>query len=248
MFAALSPSCIIEDAMLDILSTTSAISFSSPITETSNDRHDVWNYRSIEFVQQFDLADNNEISKVRVTVHLSGESTSDRWFPAQRVSNTENMSIRWRHNVKVTSLHSSCFIAVSIVPVVISIIESIPLLNYRMYVLFSRANVCQMIMASAHLAVLGIFLCSHFQICVYRKNALKILYQITFYIKTAKCWAQNALRTYRRDYSSERLRGTRSARCYHGEVSHRFWCATIWQFFAMDSLSVDRFSFAFWEV
>ena len=75
-----------------------------------------------------------------------------------------------------------------------------------------------------------------------------ILNQIIFYIKTAKCWVQNALRTYRRDYSSERLRGTRSARCYHGEVSHRFWCATIWQFFAMDSLSVDRFSFAFWEV
>ena len=106
MFAALSPSCITEDAMLDVLSTTSAISFSCPITATSNDRHDVWNYRSIEFVQQFALADNNEISKVRVTVHLWGESTGDRWFPTQRVSNTENMSIRWRHNVKVTSLHS----------------------------------------------------------------------------------------------------------------------------------------------
>ena len=78
----------------------------------------------------------------------------------------------------------SCFhprIAVSIVPVVISIIKSIPLLNYRlirMYVLFGRANVCQMIMASAHLAVLGIFLCSHFQTCVHRKKCPE-----TFYIK-----------------------------------------------------------------
>ena len=155
MFAALRPSCITEDAMLDVSSTTSAISFSCPITATSKDRHDVWNYRSIEFVQQFVLADNNETSKVRVTVHLWGESTGDRWFPIQRESNTENVSIRWRHNVKVTSLHSpgdrvlrcsvpiptenkrSCFhlrIAVSIMPVVISIIKSIPLLNSRMYV------------------------------------------------------------------------------------------------------------------
>ena len=80
--------------------------FSCLITVTSNDRHDVWNYRLIEFVQQFVLADNNEISKVRVTVALWGESTGDRWCPAQRESNTENVFIWWRHNVKVTSLYS----------------------------------------------------------------------------------------------------------------------------------------------
>ena len=154
MFAALSPLCITENAMLDVLSTTSTISFSCPITATSIDRHDVWNYRSIEFVQQF----NNETSKVRVTVHLWGESTGDWWFPAQRERNRENVSIWWRHNVKLYhSIHRqtgfsiapiptenrNCFhprIAVSIVPVVISIIKSIPLLNSRMYVLFCRAK------------------------------------------------------------------------------------------------------------
>ena len=107
----------------------------------------------------FFLADNNETSKIRVTVHLWGESTGDRWFPAQRESNTENVSIWWRNNVKVRhSIHretvfsvfpiptenkQSCFhprIAVSIMPVISSIIKSIPLLNYRMYVLFGRTK------------------------------------------------------------------------------------------------------------
>ena len=122
MFAGLSPSCVTEDAMLNVLSTAPALYVSSAsfrstqsfrngrisclITATSNDRHDVWNYRSIEFVQQFVLADNNETSKVRVTVALWGESTDDRWFPAQRESNTENVSIWWRHYVKITLLHS----------------------------------------------------------------------------------------------------------------------------------------------
>ena len=36
------------------------------------------------FVQQFGETDNNETSKVRVTVSLRIESTGDRWFPAQR--------------------------------------------------------------------------------------------------------------------------------------------------------------------
>ena len=225
------------------------------------------NYRSIEFVQQFALADNNEISKVRVTVHLWGESTGDRWFPVQRVSNTENMSIRWRHNVKVTSIHRetvfsvvpiptenkrSCFhprIAVSIVPVVILIIKSIPLLNYRVYMSCSAVQMYARWLWPLHTWLFwGSFCALIFRPAYIVKMPWNILYQIIFHIKTAKCWAQNALRTYRRDYSSERLRGTRSVRYYHGEVSHRFWCATIWQFFVMDSLSVDRFSFAFWEV
>ena len=45
---------------------------------------------------------------------------------------------------------------------------------------------------------------------------------ILYPIFQTKQSAQNAMWTYGRDYSSERLRATRSARCCHGEVSHRF--------------------------
>ena len=73
-------------------------------------------------------------------------------------------------------------VAVSIVPGVISIIISIPLLNSRnvMYILFGPAK----FMPDDHglctpgCCVLGIFLSSHFQTCIHRKKPWNILYQI----------------------------------------------------------------------
>ena len=41
---------------------------------------------------------SKKISKLRVTVPLWGEFTGDRWFPAQRNSNAEKVSIWWRHH------------------------------------------------------------------------------------------------------------------------------------------------------
>ena len=85
-------------------------------------------------------------------------------------------------------------IAVSIVPGVISIIISIPLLNSRnvMYMLSSPAK-C---MACAHLAAV---IRGSFCPLIFRP-AYIVKSPETFYIKfsqTAECWAQNALRTHR---------------------------------------------------
>ena len=41
---------------------------------------------------------SKETSKLRVTGHLCGEFTSDRWIPTQTASNEENVSIWWRHH------------------------------------------------------------------------------------------------------------------------------------------------------
>ena len=71
------------------------------ITATSNDRHGVSNYRSIECL--FSISFRLTTSKVRVTVPLWGECTGDRWIPAQRDSNAEKNSIWWRHNDGVST-------------------------------------------------------------------------------------------------------------------------------------------------
>ena len=66
-------------------------------------------------------------------------------------------------------------VAISIVPGVISIMISIPFWILVCISCLALQNLCQMIMACAHLAVLWIFLCSHFQTCIHlhRKNVLK---------------------------------------------------------------------------
>ena len=41
---------------------------------------------------------SKKTSKLRVTGLLWGEFSGDRWIPAQRASNAENVSIWWRHH------------------------------------------------------------------------------------------------------------------------------------------------------
>ena len=43
-------------------------------------------------------ADQNKTSKLRVTGLYEGNSPVARWFPSQRASNAENVSIWWRHH------------------------------------------------------------------------------------------------------------------------------------------------------
>ena len=45
-------------------------------------------------------ADQREHQKLRVTGLCEGESTGDQWIPLKRASNTENVSIWWRHHDK----------------------------------------------------------------------------------------------------------------------------------------------------
>ena len=42
---------------------------------------------------------SKKTSKLRVTGLFRGAFTGDRWFPTQRASNAENVSIWWRHHV-----------------------------------------------------------------------------------------------------------------------------------------------------
>ena len=67
------------------------------ITVTSDVRHDVSNYRSIEF---------NSLFRPRAKIHQRSpllslcerESTGDRWIPHTKSSYAETVSIRWHHN------------------------------------------------------------------------------------------------------------------------------------------------------
>ena len=68
--------------------------------------------------------------------------------------------------------------------------------------------------------------------CIKRKNAMKLFY-IQFTKKSRECWAQNASWTYMRNYSSDRLRATRT---WNGEVSPRVYFATKWHILALGSL------------
>ena len=51
------------------------------------------------FIQPFVQAQIKENIKAPRHLPLYGEFTGDRWIPAQRASNTENVTISWRHHV-----------------------------------------------------------------------------------------------------------------------------------------------------
>ena len=63
------------------------------------------------FIQPFIQTQTKENTKTPRHRPLCGEFTGDRWIPAQRASNAENVSIRWRHHVNL------CF-PISTTPVV----------------------------------------------------------------------------------------------------------------------------------
>ena len=69
------------------------------ITETSNERQNNLFTLHCLFSSLFRLTPK-EISKLRSTGPLWGESTSDRWFPSQRVRRAESVSMAWRHHVR----------------------------------------------------------------------------------------------------------------------------------------------------
>ena len=51
---------------------------------------------------------SKKTSKLRVTGLCAGNSPMTGEFPARRASNTENISIRWRHHVLQISWHLDC--------------------------------------------------------------------------------------------------------------------------------------------
>ena len=53
------------------------------------------------FTQPFIQAQIKENIKAPRHWPLCGEVTGDRWIPAQMASNAENVSILWRHHVKL---------------------------------------------------------------------------------------------------------------------------------------------------
>ena len=79
-----------------IIVVTKRLSLPYLITATSNDRHVISNYRSIEcwFYSLFRLT----TKKHCLTVPLWGNSIEDRWFPHKGTVTRRNNSIWWRHN------------------------------------------------------------------------------------------------------------------------------------------------------
>ena len=71
----------------------------------------------------------DQASKPRVASLYNGKSTGDCWFPSQRASNAENVSIWWRHHLKVMTM-------VGILSTLLSI-----LINYIL-IMPDDANLC----------------------------------------------------------------------------------------------------------
>ena len=64
-----------------------------------NERDGVSNHRRLDcLLKRFFQAQIEESIKAPRPRPLWGESTVDRWFPSQRASNAENVSIWWRHH------------------------------------------------------------------------------------------------------------------------------------------------------
>ena len=55
---------------------------------------------------------SNKTSKLRVTGLCAGNSPVTGEFPAQMVSNAENISIWWRHHVPLEWITTACYISV----------------------------------------------------------------------------------------------------------------------------------------
>ena len=65
-----------------------------------NERDGVSNHRRLDyFLNRFYRSSSKKTSKLRVTGLCEGNSPVTGEFPAQRASNTENVSIWWRHHI-----------------------------------------------------------------------------------------------------------------------------------------------------
>ena len=65
-----------------------------------NERDGVSNHRRLDyFLNRFCRSSSKKTSKLRVTGLCEGNSPVTGEFPAQRASNTENVSIWWRHHI-----------------------------------------------------------------------------------------------------------------------------------------------------
>ena len=90
------------------MSCRSLLSVLCLITATSNDCHGILNYQSIEclFNHLFRLK-TKEHQRSALLALCGGNPPLTSGFPSQRASNTENVSIWWRHNVLICSIKIS---------------------------------------------------------------------------------------------------------------------------------------------
>ena len=91
--------CYNETLLLHVVEINCCSNRSQPLLWRHNERDCVSNHRHLDYLlNRLFRCIPKKPSKLRVTGHCAGSSPVTREFPAQRVSNAENVSIWWHHH------------------------------------------------------------------------------------------------------------------------------------------------------